>query len=214
MRNDPSSLGWIADLINESKLTGKQLSNLRESKLLADLFEAACMPEFTTVNRHAVRKVLGLIPEYYMIDLDIVISADATIDTLINQGGYQGRQSSIDVIRQVCSIHYRGNRKLHLLWFKHQIDNEDLYRVFQNLTHMKEASEADLLALGAHPTFKFQQDFPVVAGGSIVGREGGVVRCVLCIHGTASNRLLELTPYNTRWPMDCRFLLVEKEAPA
>lgn len=189
----------VLKIVGQQDLTGQQLQQLLASGLFTDILEAAATDGFAKLHRDTVRVALGLpklTPDPSVTKLGkLTVSDTATIEEMTRAGEYEGYKPNIDLICKHFSITRRGPRKLYLVHFKKNMDTKEVEQAVAAMPDKELALVEDLLAVGAHPSYReLQREFPIICLGSSAVLDGD--RHVPCLDGWGGERRLGLYDYD------------------
>ncbi len=168
--------------------------------LISDLTQA----DPTTVDREALRKVLGLIPAKIFVDYDM------SLEAMIQAGHYEVVHT--DITAKLFPLSGTGKVAFEhkLFHFNYNISSEDVIKKM-NKQGFRPATIEELLAYGAALPEK-QDRFPIIALGSIVEINNDEYndRYVTSLGKGNSEYCLDLDWFDVVWSDSCRFLAVRK----
>jgi len=137
----------------------------------------------------------------------IVVDYSKSLVHMIAAGDYDWVNS--DISEDHFLVRGQGKVELNpeLIHYGKFMDSDDIVRDMDN-RGLRPATLPELLAFGATYPDK-QREFPIVALGS-VWRPWGGIRCVACLCGAGSRRVLFLFVWGGFWHGGFRFLAVRK----
>lgn len=197
----------VIELILQKETPAKQMQDLLESGLLADLLDA----NVGSVNREDFRKLLGLgkpMPDMMELLGIALPELSVTYGDRIAAGGYDWKDSGITEKRFPLTLP-AGPRDLVLVHFNKVMSTQKVEQ-WAKENGYEVAFFDDLLAVGSHPDYKeLQRQFPIIQLGSSAEVDGH--RRVPFLSRHDAERNLYLRWYDgLDWNGRCRFLLVRK----
>lgn len=197
----------VIELILQKETPAKQMQELLETGLLADLLDA----NVDTVNREDFRKLLGLgklMPDMMELVGIVLPEKKKTLTDRIKDGGYDWTNPYITEKRFPLTLP-AGPQKLFLAHYNKVVSGKKVEE-WAGKNGYKVGLMDDLLAVGSHPEYKeLQRQFSIVALGSSAVIHGN--RHVPLLYRGGAGRGLRLRRRGSGFSELCRFLLFREE---
>ncbi len=191
----------VTNLILQKQTPSEQLQKLLESGLLSDLLDANLEGG---IDRNAFRRLIGLIPNSYPVQ----VNYDLSVEAAIRAGKYDWKNENITSANFPPTRQGTMDLDIILVHYGRDMQDEEIDKDLER-QGLRDAELPELLALGAkYPDL--QRQFPIIARGSVWLFPSDGDRGVPYLRKDGGGRGLNLGWLGGRWGSDYRFAAVRK----